>query len=118
MNLHIHLHHSWDEAPQEITDSLSLIIRNQELVMTTQDDIAVALAKVQEDVAAQTTVQAGVAVYIKGLQDQIAALAAKTTDTTTAAALTVLAGQIEANTAADANAIASVPPATPVAPVV
>ena len=79
--------------------------------MTTQQDIAAALAKVTEDVTAQTTVVASVKTYVKGITDQLAALAAQTSDTTTAAALTALSQQVQANTASDSAAIVANTPA-------
>lgn len=84
---------------------LDLIVKNQEKIMATQADIAAALAKVQADVAAQTTVEQSLATYVQGIVAQLAALASQTTDTTTAAALTALSTQIEANSASDAALI-------------
>ena len=82
--------------------------------MAVQADIAAALAKVQDDVAAQTTVTASLVTYIQGLIAQIAAIANTTSDQTTAAALTILSQQIEANTAADSAAmVANTSAATP-----
>lgn len=79
--------------------------------MTTQPDIAAALAKVQADVAAQTTLEASLVTYVQGLVAQLVALAAQTTDSTTAAALAALSTQIEANTATDAGLIVQNTPA-------
>jgi hypothetical protein len=84
--------------------------------MTMQSDIADALARVQSDVAAQTSVVASVKTYVKGLKDQLEAAAAASSDQSTAQALRVLADQIEANTASDAAAIVAnteVPAAAP-----
>jgi hypothetical protein len=97
-----------------ITTMLNLILKNQGAIMTTQADIAAALAKVQADVAAETTVEQSLATYVQGIVAQLAALAAQTTDTTTAAALTALSGQIEANTASDAALIVQNTPAAAV----
>lgn len=112
MRLFAHWHHKcddpWEQAPPwalELREMLGLILKQEIKEMTVQQDIADALAKVQADVTAQTTVAASVATYIKGLTAQIAALSAQTTDTTTAAALQALATQIENNTASDAGAI-------------
>lgn len=75
--------------------------------MAVQQDIADALAKVSADVAAQTTVVAGMSVYVAGIQKQLADLAGQTKDDTTAAALMALASQIESNTKSDADAMAA-----------
>jgi len=83
--------------------------------MTVQADIAAALAKVQADVAAQTTVNASLATYVQGVVAQLATIIAQTTDTTTAAALTALSQQIEANTATDSGLIVQNTAAAPTA---
>lgn len=97
-----------------ICNKLDLVYQRQEKIMATQADIAAALAKVQADVTAQTTVEASVVTFIQGLQAQITALAGQTTDTTTATALTALSIQLESNTAGLSTAIAAnTPVATP-----
>ena len=95
----------------ELDAKLNLIIHNQERIMATQADIAAALAKVTQDVAAETTVNQSAITLIQGLNAQIAALAASTTDTTTAAALTALSSTIEANTTSLAAAVPANTPA-------
>lgn len=98
----------------EIKEMLSAISAKEAIEMTVQQDIADALAKMQTDVTAQTTVAASVQTYVKGIVAQLAALSAASTDTTTAAALAALATQIEANTASDTQAItANTPAASP-----
>ena len=79
--------------------------------MTTQSDIAGALAQLTTDVAAQTTVNQSFVTYVQGIQQQLATIIASTTDTTTAAALTALDQQITANTAADSAAMVANTPA-------
>ncbi len=80
--------------------------------MAVQQDIKDALDKVTADVAAETTVIGGLTVFIKGLKDQIQALADASTDTTTAQALQALATQIEVNSKAVGDAMVATPPAT------
>ena len=83
--------------------------------MAVQQDIKDALDKLTADVAAETTVNASMLVYVKGLKDQIQALADATKDTTTAQALQALATQIEVNAKNDAEAMSAntdMPPAT------
>ncbi len=75
--------------------------------MAQQDDIKAALAKVSADVAAQTTVVAGMAVYVAGIQKQLVDLANASSDTETAGALMALASQIESNTKSDSDAMAA-----------
>jgi hypothetical protein len=104
----------WEDAPPwaiELREMLNIVIKRENKIMTTQSDIAAALAAVTADVAAQTTVTASLVTYVQGINAQLAALAASTTDTTTAAALTVLGNQIVANTAADSAAIVANTPA-------
>lgn len=104
----------WEDAPPwaiELREMLRVVIYKEYENMTVQQDIADALAKVQNDVAAQTTVTASVQTYVKGLRDQLAAIAAQTPDSTTAAALTALSQQIQANTSSDAAAIVENTPA-------
>jgi hypothetical protein len=106
----------WDDAPPwaiELREMIRIVINKENRVMTTQADIAAALAAVTSDVAAQTTVTASLVTYVQGINAQLAALAASTTDTTTAAALTALGNQIVANTAADSAAIVANTPAAP-----
>jgi len=79
--------------------------------MTTQPDIAAALAKIQADVATLTTTNANLVAYTQSVVAQLATLSAQTTDTTTAAALTALSQQIEADTATDAGLIVQNTPA-------
>jgi hypothetical protein len=116
---HIHHHHHIEPGSEvlrrldDLSAKLDLIIKNQETIMTVQADIAAALAQVQSDVAAQTTVTASLTTYVQGIVAQLAALAAQTTDTTTAAALTALSTQIEANTATDSGLIVQNTPAAP-----
>jgi len=98
-----------------LSSKVDLILKNQEKIMTTQADIAAALAKVTQDVAAETTIDQSAIALIKGLAAQIAALAASTTDTTTAAALTALSSTIEANTTSLTAAVSANTPATPAA---
>jgi hypothetical protein len=86
---------------------LDRILRKEHYEMAVQQDIADALAKVSADVAAQTTVVAGMSVYVAGIQKQLADLAGQTKDDTTAAALMALASQIESNTKSDADAMAA-----------
>ncbi len=83
--------------------------------MAVQQDIKDALDKVTADVAAETTVIGGLTVFIKGLKDQIQALADATKDTTTAQALQALATQIEVNNKAVGDAMVdnTGTPATP-----
>lgn len=115
MHQHTHYHyHNSETAPVwavELKQQGALILSQLEKIMTVQSDIAAALAKVQADVTAQTTVEAGVATFIQGLQAQLAALAGQTTDTTTAAALTALSTQIETNTSGLSTAITAGTPA-------
>lgn len=113
-----HHHHPnpWADAPPwavELREAARIILRNQETIMTTQTDIAAALAKVQADVAAQTTETASLQTYVQGIQAQLAAIAGQTTDTTTADALNALSSQIEANTATDAGLILQNTPSDP-----
>ncbi len=86
--------------------------------MAVQQDIKDALDKLTADVAAETTVNASMLVYVKGLKDQIQALADATKDTTTAQALQALATQIEVNAKNDADAMVDNTggPATPDTP--
>jgi hypothetical protein len=115
MHQHTHYHyHNSETAPLwavELKEQGALILKQLEKVMTVQADIAAALAKVQADVAAQTTVQASLVTYVQGIVAQLAALAGQTTDTTTAAALTALSTQIEANAATDSGLIVQNTPA-------
>lgn len=109
----------WDDAPPwaiELRQMLRVLLREERVIMSVQSDIADALAKVQGDVASQTTVIGGLTTFIQGLKDQIAALAANSADPATAAALNTLATQIEANTSATATAIATQPGGTPATP--
>ena len=106
-----HRHHNdsaWADAPPwavELREMLGLILNRERDVMTVQADIAAALAQLTTDMTAQTTASAGFVTYVQGLNAQLAAIIAQTTDTTTAAALTALDQQLTANTAADAAAI-------------
>src|SRR6266436_7614051 len=104
----------FDWLTRPITDKLDAIefkldriIRKENYEMAVQQDIADALATVTADVAAQTTVVQGMSVYVAGIQKQLADLAGKTTDGTTATALMALAAQIESNTKSDADAMAT-----------
>ncbi len=100
----------------EVLVRLERIQRTLETIMAVQQDIKDALDKLTADVAAETTVNASMLVYVKGLKDQIQALADATKDTTTAQALQALATQIEVNAKNDADAMAAntdTPPATP-----
>jgi hypothetical protein len=104
----------WEDAPPwavELREMLRVVIYKENLNMTGQDDIASALAKVQSDVAVQTTVAASFQTYVQGLTAQISKLASQTPDTTTADALKTLASQIEANTATASSAIVQNTPA-------
>jgi hypothetical protein len=111
-DIHVHLHL---EPDREVLARLDVVLQKLDLmetkIMTTQSDIAAALAQVQTDVAAQTTVTASLQSYVQGIVAQLAALASQTTDTTTAAALTALSTQIQANSAADAALIVQNTPA-------
>lgn len=105
MNIHVHHHHPYIDAVSEILRRLDAMKSVQDLtnrkldtIMTTQSDIAAALAQVQTAVAAETTVNQSAVTLIQGLAAQIAALAAGTTDTTTAAALNALATQLGTDT--------------------
>lgn len=116
--MHIHHHYHHIEARCEVMrrldaldQKIDLVLKKQETTMATQADIAAALAKVQADVAAETTLDASILTFIQGLQAQIAALAAQTTDTTTAAALTALSTQMETNATPLAAAITANTPA-------
>jgi hypothetical protein len=97
---------------------LELILHRQDHLAMQQADIAAALAKVQADVAAQTTIEQSTAAFISGLQATILQLSQSSTDTTTAAALADLATQIEANNTGFSNAITAnvTPPAPAPAP--
>lgn len=75
--------------------------------MAQQDDIKTALDVVRKDVADQTTVIAGMSVYVAGIQKQLVDLANASKDTETAGALMALASQIESNTKSDADAMAA-----------
>src|SRR5258706_7609625 len=99
----------WFRSAQlnRIEHKLDLVLRREKYEMAVQQDIADALAKVNADVAAQTTVVAGLSVYVAGIQKQLADLAGQTKDDTTAAALMALAAQIESNTKSDADAMAA-----------
>jgi prophage DNA circulation protein len=100
----------------EVLIRLDCIARTLETIMAVQQDIKDALDKLTADVAAETTVNASMLVYVKGLKDQIQALADATKDTTTAQALQALATQIEVNAKNDAEAMSAntdTPPATP-----
>jgi hypothetical protein len=111
-DIHVHLH---GEPDREVLACLAVLSKKLDLmetkIMTTQSDIAAALAQVQSDVAAQTTVTASLATYVAGINAQLAAIAGQTTDTTTAAALTALSSQIQANSATDAGLIVQNTPA-------
>jgi hypothetical protein len=117
LGFHLHRHESpWEDAPPwaiELRQMLRILLREEDYLMNVQSDIALALAKVSDDVAKQTTVVAGMKVYVQGLKDQIATLAAASTDTETAGALNALASQIEANTQSDADALVVNTPADP-----
>lgn len=109
----------WTNAPPwaiELREMLRIVINRENRIMTTQADIAAALATVTADVAAQTTVTASLVTYVAGINSQLAALAASTTDTTTAAALLALGQQITANTSADSAAMVANTPAAPPSP--
>ena len=111
-DIHVHLHVEPDREVLARLDVLSQKLGLMETkIMATQADIAAALAKVQADVAAETTLDASILTFIQGLQAQIAALAAQTTDTTTADALNALAAQMESNAAPLAAAITTNTPA-------
>lgn len=99
----------WFRSAQldRIERKLDLVLRRENYEMAVQQDIADALAKVNADVAAQTTVVAGMSVYVAGIQKALADLAGQTKDDTTAAALMALASQIENNTKSDADAMAA-----------
>lgn len=108
----------WSEAPPwavELRNMVQKLMRMEKQDMTVQKDIADALAKVQADVQAQTTVTESVKAYVAGINQQLADLAASTKDDTTAAALQALSAQIEANTSSDASAIIANTPAAPAA---
>jgi hypothetical protein len=62
---------------------------------------------VRKDVSNQTTVIAGMSVYVAGIQKQLVDMANATKDTETAGALMALASQIESNTKSDADAMAA-----------
>jgi hypothetical protein len=110
----------WSDAPPwaiENRKMMEQIIRELKTYMAVQQDIKDALDKLTADVAAETTVQQSLLVYVKGLKDQILALANATPDTTTAQALQALATQIEVNAKNDADAMVAntdtPPPVTP-----
>jgi hypothetical protein len=123
MNIHVHHHHPYIDAVSEILLRLDALKTEQDLInrkldtlMTTQSDIAAALAQLQTAVAAETTVNQSAVTLIQGLAAQIAALAAQTTDTTTATALNALFAQLGTDTTNLATAVTANTPATPVAP--
>src|SRR5260370_913043 len=90
----------WFDAPPwaiELRKMMEHVIRIGKIEMAVQQDIKDALDKVTADVANETTVIGGLTVFVKGLQDQILALANATPDTTTAQALQAIANQIEVN---------------------
>ena len=96
-----------------IEQKIDLMNRREIVEMSVQQDIKDALDKVTADVAAETTLTGSVLVFIKGLQDQILALANATPDTTTAQALQALATQIEVNNKTTADAMVANTPAPP-----
>lgn len=127
MRLFAHRYHRnddpWEDAPpwalelREITLQIFIATSQKEnLIVSQQKDIADALAKVQDDVRQATSVSQALGTYVKGLRDQIAQIASASTDTETAAALTALSTQLEANTAADAAAMVENTPQAPAAP--
>ncbi len=77
---------------------LSLILRKENIGMAQQDDIKAALDKLRQDVTAQTSVVAGMAVYVAGIQMEWKEKRG---------ALMALASQIESNTKSDADAMAA-----------
>jgi hypothetical protein len=117
MLLGYHIHQRtdpWEDAPPwaiELRELLRIIMREGRIEMAQQQDIAAALAKVQSDVASQTSVTASVAAFIQGLQKQLADAAANTTDNETADQLNALSQQIEANSSQISSAIVQNTPA-------
>lgn len=59
ITIDVHHHHSWDGAPQEIRDMLSLLIQNQELMMIDVSALQAVAARLQaSDTAALAALQA------------------------------------------------------------
>lgn len=97
----VHHHHSWDEAPQDIRNMLSLILKNQETIMAAIDDL-------QAAVAAEDTVIDSAVTLLNGIPALIAAAGVDP------AKLTALQTDIQTRTAALAAAVLVGTP-TPVA---
>jgi copper homeostasis protein CutC len=108
MRIDIYHHHSWDEAPQEVRELLSLILRNQEKIMTAIDDL-------QAAVTAEDTVIDSAVALLNGIPALIAAAGVDP------AKLTALQADIQTRTAALAAAVivgtpTAPPSAAPVTP--
>jgi hypothetical protein len=108
MRVDVYLHHSWDEAPQDVKNMLSLILKNQETIMAT-------LADLEAAVAAEDTVIDSAVTLLNGIPALIAAAGVDP------AKLTALQTDIQAKTASLAAAVlvgtptpaATAPPVTP-----
>jgi hypothetical protein len=99
MNIHVHHHHSWDEAPHEMMNLLSLILIKLEATMAAIDDLQAAVA--QEDTVIDSAVT-----LINGIPALIAAAG------TDPAKLQALQTDIQNKSQALAAAVANVPSST------
>jgi hypothetical protein len=99
----------WFRSAQldRIERKLDLVLRRETIEMAQQEDVKTALDIIRADVAKQTTVVAGMSVYVAGIQKQLVDMANASKDTETASALMALASQIESNTKSDADAMAA-----------
>jgi acetoin utilization deacetylase AcuC-like enzyme len=112
MHIHVHhyLHHSWDEAPQDVKKMLSLVLTKLEILMTDVTKLQAIAARLQSsDTAALAALQA--------LKDQNTALAAQlaaiqTGDPATQAAIDAVVTALT-STADAVDAAVTANPATP-----
>lgn len=104
MKFEIHHHHHF---PDELVGMLRTIIRNQEKIMATLDEVLA-------DVTAETTLIASLGTLITGLKDQLAAALADTTlPPEVQAKVDAIFAAAEANKTALANAVSANTPASP-----
>ena len=80
MRIDIFHHHSWEEAPQDVREILSLIIRNQETIMAAIDDLQAAVAAEDTVIASAVTLLNGIPALIAGAGVDPAKLTALQTD--------------------------------------
>jgi hypothetical protein len=100
MRIHFYHHHSWDEAPPEVMEALSLINSKLESIMATMDDLKAAVQR-------NSDVDGSITTLLQGLSQQLKDAKASNDP----AAIQSVIDQLDANTKTLSDAVTANTPA-------